>query len=168
MLPVQDIQSNLQSLDQQFQTSSSPSELQFCAKLAVIELCGWIEEAMDEIVLRCSSRCLRVQDNVNYCQKTIVSKNFGFEYDGNFRKMLIQLIGLAGVEKVESAADQGKLSFLNTELSNLKTIRNRVAHTYTPANVQLTLTAPSTLLPKLATIFDGLSEIDREISARNW
>jgi len=168
MLTAQDIQSNLQSLDQQFQASTSPSELQFCAKLAVIELSGWIEEAMDEIVLRCSSRCLQVQSNLNYCQKSIVSRNSGFDYGDNFRRMLIQLIGLIGVEKVESAADPTKLSFLSTELSNLKTIRNRVAHTYTPANVQLTVTAPSTLLPKLITIFEGLSEIDREISARNW
>jgi hypothetical protein len=168
MLTDQDVRNNLHSLDQQFQNAGSSSELQFCAKLALIELCGWIEEAMDEIVLRCSSRSLQDPDNVSYCEKTIVQKNFGFDYGANFRRMLIQLIGLVGVEKIESAADPNKLALLSTELGNLKQIRNQVAHTYTRANVQVTLSAPSSLLPRLTNVFDGLSELDREISTRQW
>lgn len=168
MITDLEVRANLESLDQQFQASTSNTESLFCAKMAVIELCGWIEEAMDDIVMQCSARSLQKTKNHDYCLKTIVGRNSGFGYKEHFRRMLMQVIGLIGVEKVESATDAAKFSALRSELGNLKVIRNQVAHTYTKISVQVTLTAPSSLIPRLTTVYNGLKEFDREISNRQW
>ena len=73
------------------------SEALLFSKLATLELCGWIEVSMDDIVLRHSRRTLREPVNRAFCEKRIVKPIYGFDYDIHFRKMLMGLIGLEGV-----------------------------------------------------------------------
>src|SRR5688572_15386025 len=115
---------NLRSLDRLFRHSTSTKEALFYSKLAILELCGWIEESMDDIVVRCAGRCLRQTSNVTYVQKQIVKRTFGFEYDRHFREMLIRLIGLVGVERVERQIDPAKHARMTATLGTLTIVRN--------------------------------------------
>lgn len=52
-----DISKNIDDLDSFYNSSwRSPRRQFFFAKLAVLELCGWIEETMDDIVKDCKNR----------------------------------------------------------------------------------------------------------------
>src|SRR5579862_9878909 len=102
------ITSNLEAINRSYLKAASHRESLFFSKLAILELCGWIEESMDDIVMRCATRHFKLQTNWNYCKKEFVNKTYGFDYHNNFRFMLIQLLGLINVEKIEGRVDQIK------------------------------------------------------------
>ena len=97
---------NLRSLDYRYRNARSAKEALFCSKLAILELCGWIEESMDDVVRRCAARHLKEQANRNFCEGQIIRRNYGFDYQGNFRSMLMRLMGLVIIEKLERNVDQ--------------------------------------------------------------
>jgi len=166
MIGKQDIVPSLRALDAAYQGTHGPEAERF-AKLAIIELCGWIEEAMDEVVNRCSSRHLTVPDNRNYCEREIVRKTSGFGYDKHFRSMLIRLIGLVGMEKVENQVDPAKLILLKTTLNRLLVVRNSVAHTHLKG-VTRTLDAPSVTIDNFKFVYEGLLDLSRTMRRTGW
>jgi hypothetical protein len=156
------ILSNLKLLDNKYRKTTSPKELLFYSKLAILELCGWIEESMDDIVLRCAMRHLKIMSNKEFVRKQIVRKNYGFDYDDHFRRMLGQLIGIINVERLEKNVDQTKKVRLKAVLSMLKTARNAEAHTHIKG-VTRHINAPSITLSQFPDVSDGLTEYDRVI-----
>jgi len=53
MITKQYIVPSLQALDTAYQSAATADDAERFAKLAIIELCGWIEETMDALILRC-------------------------------------------------------------------------------------------------------------------
>ena len=45
------ILANLNALDARYKRASRAKDALFASKLALLELCGWIEESMDDIVV---------------------------------------------------------------------------------------------------------------------
>lgn len=161
MLSTQDVELNLQALDIQYRAATTtPREAELCSKLAVLELGGWTEQAMDQIVSDCSSRRLINASNRKFCTEKIIGKTYGFEYQKHFRSMLLHLVGLINVEKIESQLNGAKFAQLKAALGSLKIIRDPAAHTHVQA-ATLTLNAPSVTLSQLKFIRDGLDDIDR-------
>ena len=135
------------------------------SKLALIELCGWIEETMDDIVLRCAKRCLKSPANLKFIDKTVHNTN-SFEYEA-FRKMLMMVIGLATLEKIEEQLETtGKISALKGDLGNLKRSRNQAAHTHTKGTLT-TYDAPSKTKYNFDRIYALLTELDAELQRHN-
>jgi hypothetical protein len=153
---------NLRSLDYRFRNAHSAKEALFCSKLAILELCGWIEESMDDVVRRCATRHLNEQDNRDFCDREIIRKNYGFDYHVNFRLMLIRLMGLIAVEKLEKKVDQSVYASMTAALSSLKAIRNAEAHTHLKGTTR-TLNAPSVTVGQFHTLYQGLTEFERKI-----
>jgi hypothetical protein len=151
------ILTNLKTLDRKYNRATSTRDSLFYSKLAILELCGWIEESMDDIVLRCACRHLSDIDNITFVKKQIIKRNYGFDYKDNFRKMLIQLLGIINVEKIEKSIDQGKLLKLAATLDGLKEIRNTEAHTHIKG-VTRSINAPSVTLAQFPALDDGLLE----------
>ncbi len=145
-----------------YKNSGSAKEALFCSKLAILELCGWIEESMDDVILRCASRHLKVSANSDYVQQQIVRRTYGFDYKTHFRKMLIQLVGIINVEKLEKNVDSTKQLKLKAVLSALKTARDSEAHTHIKG-VTKSINAPSVTLSQFPTIYDGLTAFDEAI-----
>jgi hypothetical protein len=166
LLTDQDILDNLRELDARFTAAASSQDANFQAKLAILECCGWIEEAMDDIIQKFSTRCLRESMNQKHCSD-VVKKNYGFEYQQHFRKMLIAIIGLVGVEKLERRVDAGKFARLESALSTLKVIRDTHAHTYLKGTIP-TLSAPSFVLNQFEQVALGLREFEARMSERAW
>src|SRR3990172_5850560 len=96
------ILSNLSIINRLYNNTSSQKEALFYSKLAILELCGWIEESMDVIVKNCANQKLRNNDNLIFLEKEIIKKVHGFDYHNNFRKMLMQVIGLIRLEIIET------------------------------------------------------------------
>ena len=53
------LQKNLEILDKLFIESTSATKGLFYSKLAILELCGWIEKSMDDILRTCYHRNIK-------------------------------------------------------------------------------------------------------------
>lgn len=133
----------------------------YFSKLAIIELCGWIEFTMDNIAEHFAKKKLKTQTYKDIF-KGVKDNNFGFEYKKNFRKMLIQTIGLHNMEKLEQKVNKtGGITVLDSTLDTLKALRNDAAHTHIGATT--TYQAPSVTKLQLETIYPILKTISQEI-----
>ncbi len=167
MITKQYIVPSLQALDTAYQGAVSVDDAERFAKLAIIELCGWIEESMDDLVTRCSARHLKIPDNRDFCKSQIIKRTYGFDYDIHFRMMLIKLLGIITVEKIEKQLDQAKHVTLKSTLGNLKVVRDAVAHTHLKGTAR-TLDAPSVMINRFQIIYDGLLDVDQTMRRSGW
>lgn len=135
MINKRSIQNNLSQLKGYYQKafqSRNPSDnrkLLYYAKLTIIELCGWTEEAMDDIILSCGRNYLTDPKNISDMEEN-VKHTWGFDYSNDFRNMLIQVMGIVNVERLERNIDQNKLQIMRTEFGHLKPERNIHSHTH--------------------------------------
>lgn len=167
MISQRSIATNLHQLDRRYCDSKSPKDALYFSKLALLELCGWFEESMDDIVMRCAIRHLKESSNRTYCEEQVVERTWGFDYQKNFRFMLIRLIGLIAVEKIERQVDQAVRSQMVSSLNTLKAERDREAHTHLRGSMRV-ISAPSVTNGHLAPIFRGLTDFDQAIRRARW
>jgi len=158
---------NLTFLENKYQKAKTTKESLFFSKLALMELCGWIEETMDDIVLRCGKRHIKKEGNLKFLEKQIVKNTYGFEYDRHFRKMLINLIGLINVERLEKKVDTVAIAKLKGSLSSLIVMRNAEAHTHIKGTTR-TIDSPSVTLHNFNKIFNGLKEFETTLKATGY
>ena len=156
------ILSNLNTLDHKYRSTTSRKEGLFYSKLAILELCGWIEESMDDIILRCSTKHLRENNNLKDVHKRVVEKTYGFDYNTHFRNMLIKILGYIGLEKLERKADPIKLHILKSTLGDLKARRDAEAHTHIKG-ITRQLDAPSVTKQRFIQVYDGLIDLDSQL-----
>jgi hypothetical protein len=156
------IYNNLKGINYLYIRSTSAKKGLFYSKLAILELCGWTEESMDDIIYRCAKRYLRENDNLKVVEKDIIKKTFGFEYDRHFRQMMIKIIGLINLEKIEQKFDHLKIQLLKSTLDSLKYSRDIEAHTHIKG-VTRRLDSPSVTINNFLIIYDGLKNIDDTI-----
>lgn len=121
---------------------------------------------MDHIIERCYMRVLKQAKHHSHC-KEVVKKNYGFEYEKHFRKLIATIIGLTGIEKLESKADPAKLARLQSALTTLKAVRDTHAHTYLKGVIP-TLSAPSFIIGQFQQVRDGLRDIEARLAERAW
>ena len=159
------IESNLRRMNYKFNQSRSNKEALFFAKMAIIELCGWIEESMDDIVLRCANRNLTESKNREFIKEKVIRPTYGFRYTQHFQKMMTTLIGVIMYEKLEKLLDQIKFQKLKSELGSLAQKRNKEAHTH--IKITRTINAPSVTLRQFKTIYEGLLDIEHKLKLMN-
>lgn len=115
------------------------------SKMAVIEVCGWIEGKFDEIILDAQGKCIKDESWTN---SNVIDRNHGFNYNEHFRSMLSKLVGEATVRRIEEDMEQlhpGDMDDLKSILGSLWKRRCSYAHADIAANVatQQTFDAPS-------------------------
>src|SRR3569832_822586 len=93
------VQITLQSLDGWFkETTEPPDRPKLLSKLAILELCGWLEEELDRILLVLENPLL---NDERWVRSEVLGGNNGFHYKNHFRKMLCKLLGEPVVRRVE-------------------------------------------------------------------
>lgn len=151
MVLKRDIKNLLEDLDSYYNSTSHPRSTHY-SKLAVMELCGWIEESFDKVAERCVKNKIRTTTYLDI-MNSIVEKNYGFKYNSNFRRMMLQTIGIRRMEQLEiKLNNSGEKSILDAVLNSLIVERNRAAHT-TTAGTMATYQAPSVTINQLETIY---------------
>ncbi|HDZ9227140.1 TPA: hypothetical protein RUZ93_003490 [Vibrio cholerae] len=160
------IENNLKQLNKLYNNANTQKKKLYYSKLAMLELCGWIEESMDDIAIRCANRILNEVPNKVFVMKSVVKPIYGFEYQGHFRKMLMQIIGLVNIEKLERSVDPNKYTQLISTLGMLKVSRNNEAHTHIKG-VARTIDAPSLTLHRFYLVYEGLKNFEVELKAMN-
>jgi hypothetical protein len=152
----------IKKLDSLYNTSPT-LEATYYSKLAIIELCGWIELTMDNIVQHFATKHLKTQPFINSFN-SLKEKNYGFDYKQNFRKMLSQTVGLHNTEKLERKINRnGDITRLDSTLDTLKLLRNDAAHTFIKTTT--TYQSPSVTKAQLELVYPILKEFSKEIKS---
>jgi len=159
------IEKNLKVIDRLYLKSNSVQKGLFYSKLAILELCGWIEMSMDDIALRTAKRHIRNKDNLKYFNKEIVKKTYGFDYRYHFRRMLMAIIGLRGIEQMEKSLNRSLFDPMCGALTALKPYRDTHAHEYIKGTT-LNLDAPSVTLSRFRILYAGLIDVDRALKLK--
>jgi hypothetical protein len=149
---------SLRELNKLFNGTTKPNEHQYYGKLAIIELCGWIEQTMDEMIRNIGKKCLKENGNLNYLENVVIKKIHGFLYDEHMRKMLIDIIGLVKVELMEKVIDPRIHAAFKGELITLKSKRDQQAHTHI-SGLTIPIDNPTVTLASLPIVFNGLKNI---------
>lgn len=158
------IQNNLLQLERYFNkasSSKSPSEnrkLLYYSKLAILELCGWTEESMDDIVDTCAKRHLTDAKNQAYVD-SLISDTWSFDYSTAFRKMLIHVMGIVNIERLEVSIDSIKLQMMKSEFGHLKPDRNIHSHTHIKGTPRID--SPTITIRRFGNIYECLKDIER-------
>ncbi|QZY95988.1 hypothetical protein [Pantoea dispersa] len=150
------IQTTLYDLNRLFVKEKKASKQVFYSKLALMELCGWIEITMDNIVNCTLKKHLSNLEHIKSVQKAI-RYNSNFNYESNFKPLLTHVIGLKGVELVEKKLTQQKFVTMKAALDYLKTPRNSAAHTFIKGMTQ-TIDAPSVIIAKFLILLEGFKD----------
>lgn len=156
------ITQTLEELDKLYNSSTSQKKAIYYSKLALLELCGWIEQSMDNIILHHVNHKLKDEKNKKYL-KQIIKKNSGFSYESHFRKMLLDSIGIVSVEKLEKRLKRRiVLSHYIRLLNDLIEIRNKAAHTHLKG-ITTTYDSPSKTKSYFLQIYQLLTDIEAEL-----
>lgn len=156
------ILNNLKILEKLYNKTTGGRETLLYSKLAILELCGWVEESMDDIALNCAKRYLKNPRNLKYIEDEVIKPTSGFDYKTHFRSMLMKIFGLINFERIEKKVDPVKRTKLESTLSSLKKVRNPEAHTHIKGATR-SINAPSITKSQFIDVYDGLIEFDRVI-----
>lgn len=153
------IEKNLRQIEGLYHGSASVQKGLYYSKLGLLELCGWIEMSMDDVILRLAKRTLRNSQHLKYLKNDVVRRTSGFEYQKHFRRMLEAVIGLSGVERMEKRVDPRLFQPMVAALESLKPFRDEQAHQYIKGTTRA-IDAPSVTRSRFYVIFNGLKNVD--------
>jgi hypothetical protein len=164
---TQSIEKVLISLVEMYDDESEQISNDLLCKMAALELCGWLEEIHDKLIL--SSLDLmhplaqggRNHDFTKF--KNDVTKKInnmhGLSYSDHLRTLLEKLLGPFLVLKLEH--DIIEIDKLRSELDSLHEYRNQLAHTsLCGIEQQQTLYAPNVILNKFRIIYSVLIQVE--------
>ena len=141
-----------------------PDRPKLLSKLALLELCGWLETEQDRIVISLDKSCLK---DSRWTQREVIEKTFGFDYGKHFRPMLVKMIGEHLTRSLEVTIDQkypGDIEKLKSSTGDLWTRRCDFAHADMTSNVakQQTFAAPSWVINQHRIISKMLLRLEGE------
>ena len=157
----------LQDLENKYVGKSlTLQEPMYYSKLALIELCGWIEESMDAIIENCARNYLTETANRKFVVNEIIRKTYSFSYERHFRPMLMKVIGMVKVEELEGQIDCQNFDLMKSSLGTLMQERNLLAHTFIVGTTPR-LGGPSVIIQHLSHVSTGLRDIENYICTMN-
>jgi hypothetical protein len=155
----------LQEIDSWFKEPNLDSDkIKLLSKLAVLELCGWIEEEFDRLIYVAENSKL----NDPGWLETHVKKTNGFHYKNHWSKMFSGLYGEVLLRRIESEMESshpGDLDRLKQSLANLWSQRCKLAHADLARNINTlqTFQAPSWVISQYHSVKEILSAYEAVI-----
>ena len=140
------VDTTLKTLDSWFNDPSQGSDRpKLLSKLAVLELCGWIEGELDRLIMVAETGRLNDSD---WVKEHVIAKTSGFTYLDHWRPMLARLVGEIFTRRIEQKMEvsfPGELERLKSLLGTLWKKRCDFAHADITANIaaQKNFDAPS-------------------------
>lgn len=143
MINYSDIETTLKKLDSEYNLKITDPDLPILySKLALLELSGWIEDSVDDLVFEYVNNHI-VTSNIQTKIKEIIRKNHGFDYENHLFRLFSEVIGVNNLENIMDTL-QSDANRLKSITSILSSNRNKAAHT--SIVVTRTFDAPSTTL----------------------
>jgi hypothetical protein len=152
--------------------NAAPHDLRvmlLASKASILEVCGWVEQAMDHLVFEAANRCSLSRKRIDWLKESYINKTYGFTYQNHFEKMIVAVVGYRILEQAEVNAG-GVVPTMNGSLSQLTPLRNHYAHTHFdlanpfPKNMSA-IPAPTTMSSHAQKAVDGLTELENQLIA---
>ena len=163
MIAKSSISKNLQILVNLYNSNPSNQKGLLYSKLAILELCGWIEDTMDGIVRKCVIRRIKdpaIRERIN---EKVIEVTYGFHYNRHFRQMLVYVIGEISMLKIERNLDPKKFQGLQSTLGGLRKSRDIQAHTHLRGRNNKRLDSPLVTRANFDRVYDGLVDFERKL-----
>jgi hypothetical protein len=152
---------NLRSLNRKYVRSKTQAEPLYYSKLAIIELCGWIETSMDEIFEANASKFVNeVRHLIKF--RAQLKKTYGFNEKKHLQPLIVALVGNNGLEKLDASCDTRLMGALHRNLNELSIMRNSLAHTYIKG-FAVTIESPQLILRRLDQVANGLDHFEEQL-----
>ena len=165
MIDYISIQNTLNRLDAEYNKPGTDILLSILySKLAVLELCGWIEVSIDNLLIDYVDKTILKEENKKQI-KEIIGKNYGFKYKENLFPLFCSVLGINNVENIIDVIPDANLVQLKALLGNYSKERNDAAHTDTLAGTTRSYTAPSSVLHDYNLIKPAFQLIETQIQA---
>lgn len=159
MISSQRLRLTLAYLESQYNASAThadPVVATLYCKMAVIELCGWVEQYFDSISVAAARSTTTTSAKAYLAKK--VKLVYGMNYEKHCKTILLSTLGVDMLGVVEDIVEQnGGISRLAGELSTLYTDRNGAAHTHVASTSSYV--SPSIVISKLNIIEPILFDI---------
>lgn len=140
------VDATLRTLDVWFnEPSQGGDRTKLLSKLAILELCGWIEGEFDRLAMVVQAGRL---DDHPWVNEFVIAKTYGFTYLEHWRPMMARMVGEVFARRIEAKLEDrfpGELEQIKSLLGTLWRKRCEFAHADMVANVaaQQTFNAPS-------------------------
>ena len=166
----------LQTLDYHgkvFSELSSTNRIVLLAsKASILEVCGWVEQAMDFVVQECANRSGLSEKRLKSVDEKYVKTTYGLHYDKHFEKMLIAVVGFKILEKIEATVPAEVIGLKNL-LGDLTVLRNYYAHTHFDEakpypDGRLSIPNPSVMRAHAIQANLGLTAIENQLIAKGY
>lgn len=148
MIDYDSIYGTLSKLDREYNLKQSDPDFQMpvlISKLAVLELCGWIEMSLDQVLNDYISK-LSLNDDIKKKLDAIIKHNHGFSFDNNIFPLFCGVLGVKMVADLFDSMTDRDYQNLKTVTDNYSKHRNQAAHTDTPNGTTRTYDAPSLVI----------------------
>lgn len=162
MIDFTEILNTLNRLDQEFNSCSDIQMSVLYSKLAVLELCGWIEQSVDTILYEYIDNKILDLDCKNRI-KNIIKKSYGFHYDNNLFPLFCSVLGINNLENIIDTLPSVNFQNLKALTEAYTKERNKAAHTDTPLGTARTYNAPSQVINDFNLIKPAIQIIETEI-----
>lgn len=130
MLTDSELMANLEYHERTYNAANGDLRVMLlCSKASILEVCGWLEQAMDMIVSDAAKRCALSVARIKLINKDYIRKTNGFSYEGHFEKMMVSVIGYRMLEAAEIQAGSA-IQAMDGALTYLTPMRNYYAHTH--------------------------------------
>lgn len=173
-MDIEHIKEILKQLDNLYKEQSDNSQYnipnELVCKMATLELCGWLEECFDNLVVSCddtlSDRLFgRDKPSSKHNLLEVIKEVHGLSYKNHFKKLLISLVGNSILLMIEEKIGRNKIDQLSSELGSLHKQRNELAHKSSKVIQQQFLDAPSKTLQKLQILYPTLQEFEKHLKS---
>ena len=165
MISANQIKETLRRLEERYNSpDNTVEEVRLYAKMAILELSGWVEESIDTLVLNIANGRLEDEKIKERFEETVRNTR-GFRYERHFLPLLGMIIGLMSVEAVEKSLDKEKQEKFRSALDELSKSRNLLAHT-SLQGTQEKIDAPSMTENLYRDIHAGLQEYAHAIEQK--
>lgn len=167
MISVDKIEKTLEWLEECYDRSKNADieESKIYSKIAILELSGWVEESMDDIIWNLADKKLDSNKAKKRLKKTISNVN-SFTYEKHFSEMLRKAIGVINKEAIEKKIrdrTDGTLIKFENALKKLYSERNPLAHTFSQGKQEY-IDSPSMVKKYYEDICFGLRVFEEEIA----
>lgn len=145
------IQSNLAILEARFDESMSSTQLRrgailaaMFSKLAILEVCGWLEQTIDSILYYYVNMTVSDRQIREVIKKQVIDSVYGFKYATDLKPLMMKILGAKNFYCIEfRLKKKGFDQILFNCIENLNRQRNVAAHTYWTGSAQQRFNAPS-------------------------
>lgn len=162
MINYTDIEDTLNRLEREYNSCSETQLSILYSKLAVLELCGWIETSVDTLLKEYIDDNI-CDDNNKKLINSIIDRNYGFKFKEHIFPMLCSVLGISNVENILDSIPDRDMQNFKTLLGNYAKIRDFAAHNNVEISTTPRYNAPSSVLHDYLLIKPAIQLMENKI-----